>query len=85
MKMGEYINGNHNTKSPAGKNLIKMINKRKLGLHNRNYKCQGLWTCIKTTDPENQDRKSILDYVNVNKKCLPKIKTCKSTRKETMF
>ena len=73
VRIGNLINGNHKEVSRGGKILNKMIKIRKLILTNSTEKCQGLWTRIATLDPENINRKSILDYAVVNQKCYHKI------------
>lgn len=72
MKVGETIKGNHEEISKGGKMLLKLINKRKLEIVNNSPKCSGLWTRIVTTDSENDERKSVLDYVLTNQKCYHK-------------
>ena len=73
MKVGETIKGNQDQISKGGRMLLKLMNKRKLELINSGSKCSGLWTRIVTTDSENDERKSVLDYVLTNQKCYHKV------------
>ena len=73
MKVGEIIKGNQDQISKGGRMLLKLMNKRKLELINGSPKCSGLWTRIVKTDSENDERKSVLDYVLTNQKCYHKV------------
>ncbi len=72
MKIGDNITGNHPKITTGGKNLTKIVKKRKLNILNTSDKCQGLWTRISTTDKYNVNKKAVLDYALVNQKGLDK-------------
>ena len=67
MKIG--LNSNDPNKkefSAGGRKLQKMISRQNLKILNESPKCKGKWTRISTTNPDNDNMKSILDLFIAN-------------------
>ena len=64
--IGDSIRGNHEKVSHAGTKLLKLVKRQNLQIVNCLNICNGKWSRISTTDKNNDDKKSILDYVLAN-------------------
>ena len=60
-KVGGEVKGNRNKASKGGKKLLKFVEKEGMALVNSKDICKGTWT------REEGGKKSVLDYVRINK------------------